>query len=90
MGRKRARALTCEPPSEARVVSNPGASAGRCGDSATRWNHHARTLRAKGRRAGLKGAARSTKHGDGEAEGRTTEVAARAASNASEQDRLPE
>ncbi|MFB6207648.1 MAG: hypothetical protein ABEJ05_14090, partial [Haloglomus sp.] len=42
----------------ASVPEHAGASAGRSGDPAARWNHHVRTLGATNNRAGLKGAAR--------------------------------
>ena len=62
--RKRAGAITGEPATGGSVVSRPGARAGRCGDTAARWNHHVRTLGRSSNGAGLKGAGRSTKAAD--------------------------
>jgi hypothetical protein len=62
--RKRAGASADETASCASVSSLPGARAGRGGATPARWNHHARTLGSKSDRAGLKGAARSTRPGD--------------------------
>ena len=61
--RKRAGASAVETPrrSPPRGRNTSGARAGRYGDTLARWNHRTPTPRATGHRAGLKGAARSTR-----------------------------